>query len=186
MRVFYPCQGSGNCGHCLAQKCTHKTMMPPPSSRAYTLTSALCSKVVRSAKQMSQWRRFGIVPGGASIFVVSGSSVNERQGSNALVFGGQVVCVHCPASRHLALSEPRDAVMEDAVKCSWMGLCCTSIRSLSPVLTLYGAWSHPSFLPLHFACSASGGEGISISVFTLLIMVHNPYRADLAVLQNLQ
>lgn len=34
-----------------------------------------------------------MVPGGASIFVVSGSSVNERQDSNALVFGGQTVCV---------------------------------------------------------------------------------------------
>lgn len=54
--------------------------------------------------------------------MVSGSSVNERQGGNALVFGGQVVCVSVCACivRHpdIWLLKPRDAVMEDAVKCS--------------------------------------------------------------------
>lgn len=39
---------------------------------------------------MSQWRRFGRFPGGASVSVLSGSSVNERQASNALVFRGSV------------------------------------------------------------------------------------------------
>lgn len=42
---------------------------------------------------MTQYRRFAIVPGGAFIFVVSGSSVNVSQGSNVLVFGGQAVRV---------------------------------------------------------------------------------------------
>lgn len=131
---------------------------------------------------MSQWRRFGIVPGGASIFVVSGSSVNERQDSNALVFGGQAVCV-CVSSFHpdIWLPDRRDVFMEDVIKCGCMGLCCNLIRALSPVSTLRGGWLHSSFLPHHhFVCSASGGEGISVSVSTLLIMVHNPYRAHLA------
>lgn len=65
---------------------------------------------------------FGIVPGGESIMVVSGSSVNERQSSNALVFGGQAecacVCVCILQHSDIWLSELSDAVIEDAVKYS--------------------------------------------------------------------
>lgn len=52
--------------------------------------------------------------------MVSGSSVNERQGSNALVFGGQAVsvcgCVLIVQRPDIWLSRPRDAVSEKAVK----------------------------------------------------------------------
>lgn len=59
-----------------------------------------------------------MVPEGASIFVVSGSSVNERHGSNALVFRRAAlclcVCVYRLASRRLAVQSNG---------CSYTGCC---------------------------------------------------------------
>lgn len=51
--------------------------------------------------------------------MVSGRSVNDQQGSNALVFGarGMCKCVHLHHA-DIWLSKLRDAVMEDVVKYS--------------------------------------------------------------------